>query len=88
MLPGAPMDDAPVHGPQRAGWLLPHLARTASRCCSSAGPTPPRRGAAELALPADAVLLVDGEAAGLAALHDVQGPGRAALRRAGPGPAT
>jgi 3-(3-hydroxy-phenyl)propionate hydroxylase len=71
MLPGAPMDDAPVRG--RAPWLLPHLGpgftllffgTPAPAQCAALGTL--------ASLPLQ-TLLVDGEAPGLQTLQDVDG---------------
>jgi 3-(3-hydroxy-phenyl)propionate hydroxylase len=83
MLPGAPMDDAPVSGP-RGEWLLPHLGGVDGGGFTLLFfGTPDAAALAALqALPLTP-LLVDGEAAGLAALRDVQGQ---VARRCGLGP--
>jgi 3-(3-hydroxy-phenyl)propionate hydroxylase len=74
MIPGAPMDDAPVQG--RAPWLLPHLGEGFTLLFFG---TPDAAQCASLqtlaALPLQ-TLLVDGDASGhpgLSALHDTQG---------------
>jgi 3-(3-hydroxy-phenyl)propionate hydroxylase len=83
MLPGAPMDDAPVKGP-RGDWLLPHLGGADGEGFTLLFfGTPDATALAALkALPLTP-LLVDGEAAGLATLRTC----RAWLaRRCGLGP--
>ncbi|MCP5269689.1 MAG: FAD-dependent oxidoreductase [Burkholderiaceae bacterium] len=69
MLPGAPMDDAPVQGP-RGPWLLPHLGDGFALLYFG---TPDAATQTALkALPL-ATLLVDGEAAGFTTVKDVEG---------------
>lgn len=68
MVPGAPMDDAPVAG--RAPWLLPHLG--ADFTLLHFGTPDAAQAEALRALPLR-TLLVDGEAAGLERVQDLQG---------------
>jgi 3-(3-hydroxy-phenyl)propionate hydroxylase len=72
MVPGAPMDDAPVKGP-RGDWLLPHLAAPGTAFTLLYFGTPDAATRAAMAALPLTPLLVDGEAAGLASVQDVQG---------------
>ena len=78
MVPGAPMDDAPVRGPHGDGWLLEVVSEAASQ--GGMGFTllhfgradePTRRAAAELGLAL--VALIDAAEPAPDALHDVKG---------------
>jgi 3-(3-hydroxy-phenyl)propionate hydroxylase len=74
MVPGAPMDDAPVRGPQGDGWLLHSLAGAGNRFAVlhfGRADEPTRRTAAELGL--DLVVLIDAAEPAPDALHDVKG---------------
>ncbi len=73
MLPGAPMDDAPVQGP-RGPWLLPHLGNVEGDSFTLLffGTPDAATRTALKALPL-ATLLVDGEAAGFTTVKDVEG---------------
>jgi len=73
MLPGAPMDDAPVQGP-RGPWLLPHLGDVAGGGFTLLvfGSPDAATLSAMRALPL-ATVLVDGEAPGTVSLQDLQG---------------
>jgi len=74
MVPGAPMDDAPVRGPQGDGWLLRCLADSGNRFALlhfGRADEPTRRTAAELGL--DLVALIDAAEPAPDALHDVKG---------------
>jgi 3-(3-hydroxy-phenyl)propionate hydroxylase len=68
MVPGAPVDDAPVHG--RAPWLLPHLGQ--GFVLLMFGLPDAAQAEALKALPLR-TLLVDGEAPGFDTLRDVEG---------------
>jgi 3-(3-hydroxy-phenyl)propionate hydroxylase len=68
MVPGAPVDDAPVHG--RAPWLLPHLGQ--GFVLLMFGLPDAAQAEALKALPLR-TLLVDGEAPGFDTLQDVEG---------------
>jgi 3-(3-hydroxy-phenyl)propionate hydroxylase len=69
MLPGAPMDDAPVQGP-RGAWLLPHLGERFTLLFIGTPDAATQQALKDL--PAD-TLLVDGDAPGFTALKDVEG---------------
>ena len=69
MLPGAPVDDAPVQGPAGA-WLLPHLGADFTLLFFGTPDATQLEALGSLPLQ---VLLVDGHAAGLASIRDVQG---------------
>jgi len=74
MVPGAPMDDAPVRGPQGDGWLLRSLAGSGNRFALlhfGRADESTRRTAAELGL--DLVALIDAAEPAPDALHDVKG---------------
>ncbi|WP_326537695.1 FAD-dependent oxidoreductase [Pseudorhodoferax sp.] len=73
LLPGAPMDDAPVQGPQ-GEWLLPHLGAGFVLLVfgTPAAAVLDALRALQTREPLQ-VLLVAGEAPGLPTLHDVQG---------------
>jgi 3-(3-hydroxy-phenyl)propionate hydroxylase len=74
MVPGAPMDDAPVRGPQGDGWLLRSLGGAGSRFVLlhfGRADEPTRRTAADLGL--DLVTLIDAAEPAPDALHDVKG---------------
>jgi 3-(3-hydroxy-phenyl)propionate hydroxylase len=69
MLPGAPMDDAPVQGP-RGAWLLPHLGERFTLLIFGTPDAATQQVLKDL--PAD-TLLVDGDAPGFTTLKDVEG---------------
>ena len=81
MVPGAPMDDAPVRAGGRAGWLLEHTGnRFVLLCFAAAAPADAvRELAARLAqdrIPVHLLLVLPHGApapAGLDAVHDVEG---------------
>jgi 3-(3-hydroxy-phenyl)propionate hydroxylase len=69
MLPGAPVDDAPVQGPAGA-WLLPHLGADFTLLFFGTPDATQLEALGSLPLQ---VLLVDGQADGLRSLQDTQG---------------
>ncbi|HVK31118.1 MAG TPA: FAD-dependent oxidoreductase [Burkholderiaceae bacterium] len=73
MLPGAPMDDAPVRGPQGEGWLLPLVAEANGFVLLHFGRAEEatRRAARELGL--TLVALLDTADPEPQAVHDAQG---------------
>jgi len=73
MLPGAPMDDAPVRGPQGEGWLLPVVAEANRFVLLHFGRADEatRRAAGELGLAL--VALLDAAEPEPQAFHDAQG---------------
>ena len=73
MLPGAPLDDAPVQGPQGAGWLLDAVAAANGFVLLHFGrpDDATRRAAAELGLAL--LTLLDAAEPDADHLHDVQG---------------
>ncbi|HET9823195.1 MAG TPA: FAD-dependent oxidoreductase [Burkholderiaceae bacterium] len=76
MVPGAPLDDAPLRGPHGAGWLLDAVAEAGAPCAfvllHFGRPDAATRGAAAAAGVALLVLLDAAEPA-LDAWHDAQG---------------
>jgi 3-(3-hydroxy-phenyl)propionate hydroxylase len=73
MLPGAPLDDAPVHGPQGAGWLLDAVGAANGFVLLHFGrpDAATRRAAAELGL--CLLTLLDAAEPDAGHLHDTQG---------------
>lgn len=71
LMPGAPMDDAPVRGP-RGEWLLPHLGNGFVLLVFGTPDAGLLDGLRALPQPLT-VLVVDGDAPGAYTLHDVQG---------------
>jgi 3-(3-hydroxy-phenyl)propionate hydroxylase len=71
MIPGAPMDDAPVQG--RAPWLLPHLGEGFTLLFFGTPDAAQHASLQTLAAWPLQTLLVDGEAPGLTTVQDVQG---------------